>query len=636
MYLSQELIEKAVDAIAFMHPFFGVTYFVFTKEALPIGETVSIRINFLEREFLDRHCRPDISSGFYFQPFRSRNKSITWVAAKKYASSTIQTFRTQTFSDAFIHPKDTDEWGWKENYLDELRRLQQRHQKRKTPSFSLAVWLFRDREWAESTTPENIIEALYREFNISQKEQDYLFDDTIPESVAKDVFYQLTPITLNSLRKIIGYPPDAPVEEGGTLAYLNLKGIGPAQEIEFEPGTRLNLITGDNGLGKTFILETSWWSLTGHWPSERPALPRTNTDDASITFEIASEQRNTKRVTISYDWQAQTWPVPQERPTLPGFLIFARVDGSFSVWDPRRIEPHISSLPRALNFAKEEVWNGLEENMYGQTRFYSNGLLRDWISWQNRPSEGQFEIFKKVLRRLSPNKKHPIEPGAPTRLPYDARDIPTVTQPYGIVPIIHAAAGIQRIVAMAYLIVWAWTEHQTLSRQQRKEPQERLVVLVDEMEAHLHPRWQRVILPALLEVSEDLAQGLQVQFIVATHSPLIMASAEPIFNVEMDKLFHLDLVQSNLFSEEVVLEEIPFIKYGPGDSWLMSDVFELNSTGSVESEEAIERAKSIQLQNDPNHNEIKKIDQELKRLLAVDHEFWPLWKYFAEQHGVRV
>ncbi|WP_413173588.1 AAA family ATPase [Anabaena azotica] len=45
-----------------------------------------------------------------------------------------------------------------------------------------------------------------------------------------------------------------------------------AKNICFEPGDRLSLITGDNGLGKTFLLECSWWALTGHWAG-LPAYP---------------------------------------------------------------------------------------------------------------------------------------------------------------------------------------------------------------------------------------------------------------------------------------------------------------------------------------------------------------------------
>lgn len=46
------------------------------------------------------------------------------------------------------------------------------------------------------------------------------------------------------------------------------------------------------------------------------------------------------------------------------------------------------------------------------------------------------------------------------------------------------------------------------------------VVLIDEIEAHLHPRWQRTVVPLLRSALP------RCQFIVTTHSPLVVASAE--------------------------------------------------------------------------------------------------------------
>ena len=46
------------------------------------------------------------------------------------------------------------------------------------------------------------------------------------------------------------------------------------------------------------------------------------------------------------------------------------------------------------------------------------------------------------------------------------------------------------------------------------------VVLIDELDLHLHPRWQRVALPRLREVFPRL------QFVVSTHSPQVLSSAE--------------------------------------------------------------------------------------------------------------
>ena len=46
------------------------------------------------------------------------------------------------------------------------------------------------------------------------------------------------------------------------------------------------------------------------------------------------------------------------------------------------------------------------------------------------------------------------------------------------------------------------------------------VVLIDELDLHLHPRWQRIALPRLREAFPKL------QFVISTHSPQVLSSAE--------------------------------------------------------------------------------------------------------------
>ena len=101
--------------------------------------------------------------------------------------------------------------------------------------------------------------------------------------------------------------------------------------------------------------------------------------------------------------------------------------------------------------------------------------------------------------------------------------------------------------------------------------------MVDEIEAHLHPRWQRIILPELLKVSGILSSELEMQLMVATHSPLALASAEPVCDATIDKLFQLEATQSG----KVVFEESPFVRYGLVDSWLTSDLFDLQQRHPV-------------------------------------------------------
>lgn len=111
--------------------------------------------------------------------------------------------------------------------------------------------------------------------------------------------------------------------------------------------------------------------------------------------------------------------------------------------------------------------------------------------------------------------------------------------PYGQdVPLVFASAGMKRVVALAYLLVWTWHEHLRACELIDDEPAQEIIFLIDEIEAHLHPQWQRRIVPALLDVMDALTGDHQVptQLLVATHSPLVLASVESHFNSQIDAL----------------------------------------------------------------------------------------------------
>jgi hypothetical protein len=202
--------------------------------------------------------------------------------------------------------------------------------------------------------------------------------------------------------------------------------------------------------------------------------------------------------------------------------------------------------------------------------------------------------------------------------------------PYGEVPVLHASAGIQRVIGLCYVMVWAWHEHLMHSETVRRQPQRRLVLLIDEVEAHLHPRWQRVIVPGVMEAIKELSSALTPQIHLATHSPMVMASAEPHFDEDTDDLHHLKLM-----GNEVVLEELQFIRRGTADRWLMSDVFALPFARSVEAELAIMDAKALQdlPESEVKGEAVKETHERLVKYLAPDDTFWPRWTFFAEKHG---
>jgi hypothetical protein len=243
--------------------------------------------------------------------------------------------------------------------------------------------------------------------------------------------------------------------------------------------------------------------------------------------------------------------------------------------------------------------------------------------------------LRQVLSGLSPSWNEPIQPGRPIRISIeDVRDYPTILMPYGFIPVVHASAGMKRILGLAYLIVWAWHEHVRASELLGQQPENRFVLLVDEVETHLHPQWQRRIVRALIEVIEGLSRGTSVQTLLTTHSPLVLASLEPFFDEEQDALFLFELK-----GQQVNLRQLPWVKQGDANDWLTSEVFRLEQPRSLEAERTIEAAEAFMRdERDALPEDLStqaRIHAELQRLLPEQDPFWPRWIVAREKGGRR-
>ena len=437
-----------------------------------------------------------------------------------------------------------------------------------------------------------------------------------------------------------------------TEIHLRNTGPGPRLDIEFAP--RLNLITGDNGLGKTFLLDIAWWALTGTWagPAALPSKPggkngakypgRTQDEIAEITCRLSGKEGADESFTSQYNFLSQSWPRPAERAALPGVVIYLRVDGGYSVWDAaRNYWPNVAQgganqpeRPTAYHFSPSQVWDGISHG----SEVVCNGLLRDWVSWQKEPGQprtSQFNLLRRVLKLLSPPElSGGLQPGKPTRLPErGVLDIPTLELPYGSVAVTHASAGMKRILCLAYLLVWAWSEHVQTSNQQRQPPAEHLLLLIDEVEAHLHPKWQLAILPSVLDLANQLQARMPVQILACTHSPLVAASIEPWFDEAQDSLFSFETD-----GPRVWLEQKPWAKQGDVVNWLVSDAFDLEGGRSREATQSIAAAdawmRGESMDEYPEHLRSREdIHAALLRYLPGHDPYWPLWIVSRAEQG---
>jgi hypothetical protein len=458
------------------------------------------------------------------------------------------------------------------------------------------------------------------------------------------------------------------------LKSIHLGGVGPVPNLSAEFAPRLNVLTGDNGLGKSFLLDITFWALTGTWPGDRVVLPEPavgrgqqwdllhpvhppfgrRNETPAIRYQVGTKVGRPQRPrTARFDYGSQTWARTPGKPAAAGLVIYAAANGSYCVWDPARNRPG-DSFPTEVNGPKGRPVSSARASIEPSARAYQfgpdkidqplkdgdrtlcRGLVEDWTSWYYQKGRGlhpdPFSLLELVVRNLS----HPQEPmklGLPRRVLVDnVVDYPTIEWLQRSVAYPHWPAGVRRVLHLAYLLVWSWSEHVKAAVLRGETHADQLVLIIDEVEAHLHPKWQRTIVPALLQVNQQLHPTLEVQFLLATHSPLVMASLEPHFDEESDKLFWFDLENHKVF-----FRELPWANYGDAVRWLTSPIFDLRQARSREAEEAIDAAKAFIREDHsslpPGLKTRAQIDRRLRELLGGQDPFLVRWTVSTEANG---
>ena len=415
------------------------------------------------------------------------------------------------------------------------------------------------------------------------------------------------------------------------LESIHLKNVGPADEMKMRLASRLNLVTGDNGLGKTLLLDSMWWALTRTWPltwGGNGVVP----EKEAAAIEWVEQHDDGAVITKSiYDFDDAGWKTTEQAPRADahggGLVVYMRVDGGISVHDPLRTGEgfkrpagvHTYGRSHSFQFTERNIWDGLALVEGG--KLVAEGLVRDVGRWALESGSAEFEQIAALIEQLAGEERFRLTRKLERVYVDDPRDFPVVAGPAGELPIAHAPAGLRRILGLAYLVVWAWREHKIAAGLKKRAPTSSLVLLIDEIESHLHPKWQRTILPSLLRALND---EVKLQVVATTHSPMVLASVEPVFDVKTDKLFLLDL-EDNV----VAFHEKPWVMQGDVINWLVSDTFGLQQARSLEAEHAIEAAEAW-MRNDTTALPLdlttkESIHKELVRLLPGHDPFWPRW-----------
>ena len=303
------------------------------------------------------------------------------------------------------------------------------------------------------------------------------------------------------------------------LEAIRLRDIGPFRELKLEFGSRWNIVLGNNGAGKSTVVRAIALALCGDDPRALEVGGRVLRAGAK-TGLIELRMGGSLIQTVLERGPSGVRVIPQLiTPLQTGqwlVLAFPPVRG-LGVRTPGGDTPADtvgSTVGDVLPLVTGEVDQRLED--------VERWLLQLYDRYEGDADPPAVERFFDVLTWLSAGRDEGDDVPGRRRLRVARRDQEKqqiiVETPDGEVPLGLLSQG------MSSILSWTGTLIARLDDMGLLDPDaagtRRAVVLIDEIDAHLHPAWQRRIVTAI----DHAFPGLQV--IATTHSPLVVGSLE--------------------------------------------------------------------------------------------------------------
>ena len=153
---------------------------------------------------------------------------------------------------------------------------------------------------------------------------------------------------------------------------MQLQGVGPVADLHARFTNRLNVLTGDNGLGKSFLLDVAWWALTGTWPGAR-SFCQSGLQEATDQVPCQRKSKTPEAKAVPFDPPSQSWVRPAAVPTIPGLVIYGGWMAAFQSGTPHGTTGEMPSTgeveahdhPRSYDFTPDSSGLGLYRRATG-------------------------------------------------------------------------------------------------------------------------------------------------------------------------------------------------------------------------------------------------------------------------------
>jgi predicted ATP-binding protein involved in virulence len=364
------------------------------------------------------------------------------------------------------------------------------------------------------------------------------------------------------------------------LSLSNYRGV---KHLELELNKTINVFLGINGAGKSTILDAvaimlSWAVSRLKQPgaSGRPIAENDVTNGTSVSriellcidgeqevsWKLVKRKKSYMKVKKKSDFSALSNYTKQmqlkieaqeEKLNLP---LFAYYPVNRSVLDiPLRIKKkhrfdlfaaYDEALTSGANFRTFFEWFREREDLENENRKYQNAIFKpDGFQFPDT----QLETVRRALDEFLPEFTNLTVRRNPLRMEIDKNN--------KTLSVAQLSDGEKCLIAL----VGDLARRLAIANPRRENPLEGSgVVVIDEIDLHLHPRWQRRIIQTLSRVFNN------IQFIVSTHSPHVITHVQP------EALYLLST------TDQGVIYSKPVESYGKNVDRVLEDLMGLETT----------------------------------------------------------
>lgn len=314
--------------------------------------------------------------------------------------------------------------------------------------------------------------------NTENKDRELIFD---VDMYCREIFnYQYSLQPSRSLFGIFG------------IKIIKFQGIKKLEINNIPLKTRWIFITGDNGYGKTSILRALLLGLVG-----------------KSEFREAEIEENTRI-------ELKTIP-PIKRRYADGFRRLFKFNVLGSHYHTSYLK-FIAAYGAKRTELSDRIISSVADNLYEKVDLLYDfeTQLKDWMLFPEKNNE-KIEILTSVLKIIVPSlSRIEIEIESSRVIYFEKSNTDEELNP---VYFNQLAMGIRSIMAMVADIIFRLTDFNLENIKDNEVTNLEGIVLIDEFDNHLHPKWQRMLVEKLTEIFP------KVQFIVSTHSPIPLLGA---------------------------------------------------------------------------------------------------------------